>query len=299
MCCVLSAFSGTTYSLIRYLNQLLRPSLFILSYTTEMFYLPPLRRLLLPASFFLAVVVLYRSSSRVPRVLPSFVLYKQPAPSEGIRVAIADVRPKMFTAVNASKNHLPPPSDFYYSYYKGARGPNSTWASRLPTTNSAFEVLWQCPTKENRFTNHIRLPNIVQNITQIPPGSSVPDTRIFWNPTIISLPSWSRNQYIVVSRIVTDGEHQENVMCEANICYTGSDEDKRDGEKSCMEDDLNLLGPAGGMRCKESPIALQVPPTPAEQCGGKYENYVDIPGFHDPRVFWSGRGEPLMMVNTQ
>lgn len=88
-------------------------------------------------------------------------------------------------------------------------------------------------------------------------------------------------------------------MCEANVCYVGSGEDAKPGEKPCTEDDLKLLGPAGGMRCASTPIALNVPPTPAEQCYGKYGTYVDVPGFHDPRVFWSGKGEPLMMVNTQ
>lgn len=85
----------------------------------------------------------------------------------------------------------------------------------------------------------------------------------------------------------------------SNVCYVGSGEDAKPGEKPCTEDDLKLLGPAGGMRCASSPIVLNVPPTPAEQCYGKYGTYVDVAGFHDPRVFWSGKGEPLMMVNTQ
>ncbi|KAI4158104.1 MAG: hypothetical protein LQ342_007738 [Letrouitia transgressa] len=115
----------------------------------------------------------------------------------------------------------------------------------------------------------------------------------------MSLPPWSKNQYLVVSRIVTEGNHQENVMCEANICYTGSDEGAVPGEKPCTQDDLKVLGPAGGMRCVETPTALKAPPTPAENCEGKFATYADIPGFHDPRIFWSGKGEPLMMVNTQ
>ena len=115
----------------------------------------------------------------------------------------------------------------------------------------------------------------------------------------MSLPYWSKNQYLVVSRIVTDGNHQENVICEANVCYIGSGENARPGEKPCTEDDLFHVGPAGGMRCATPPTTLSVPPTPAEHCEGKFADYVDIPGFHDPRVFWSGRGEPLMMVNTQ
>ncbi|KAI4251791.1 MAG: hypothetical protein LQ352_004662 [Teloschistes flavicans] len=135
----------------------------------------------------------------------------------------------------------------------------------------------------------------MRNITQIPPQPLKPEKRIFWNPTIISLPYWSENQYLLVSRIVTAGNHQENVICEANVCYVGSAEDAKPGEQPCTEDDLKLLGPAGGMRCASAPFALNVPPTPAEKCHGKYENFVDVPGFHDPRIFWSGKGEPLMM----
>ncbi|KAL8776788.1 MAG: hypothetical protein Q9194_002946 [Teloschistes cf. exilis] len=135
----------------------------------------------------------------------------------------------------------------------------------------------------------------MRNITHIPPEPLKPEKRIFWNPTIISLPYWSENQYLLVSRIVTAGNHQENVICEANVCYVGSAEDAKPGEKPCTEDDLKLLGPAGGMRCASAPLALNVPPTPAEKCHGRYENFVDVPGFHDPRIFWSGKGEPLMM----
>ena len=97
---------------------------------------------------------------------------------------------------------------------------------------------------------------------------------------------------------MTDGNHQENVLCEANVCYIPGQE-ARMGEKLCTDDDLKHVGPGGGMRCVRPPITLSVPPTPAENCEGKFSPYVDIPGFHDPRSFWSGKGEPLMMVNTQ
>ena len=155
-----------------------------------------------------------------------------------------------------------------------------------------------CPVEANAITGHVRLPNIVQNISQIPAGSLKAESRVFWNPTLIALPYWSENQYLVVSRIVTDGNYQENVLCEANICHVPG-QDARPGEKPCTEDDLKHVGPGGGMRCASQPVALSVPPTPAEKCDGEFGAYVDIPGFHDPRIFWSGRGEPLMMVNTQ
>lgn len=255
-----------------------------------MIYLPPLRRLLLPAVIFLTLIVFYRSSLQVPS-FPPLILHSSPPAPEGIHRSISSLKKQLLPIYNASSNHLSPPKEYYYS---GATGSNVTASPHNP----ALEVLFRCPVKPNKYTGHIRLPNIVQNVSQIPVGASS-DLRVFWNPTIISLPYWSQNQYIVVSRIVTDGNHQENVLCEANICYVGEGKDARPGEQPCTEDDLVHVGPAGGLRCVTPPIRLQVPPTPAEHCEGKFGTYVDIPGFHDPRIFWSGRGEPLMMVNTQ
>ncbi|KAL8728718.1 MAG: hypothetical protein Q9166_005205 [cf. Caloplaca sp. 2 TL-2023] len=264
-----------------------------------MIYFPPLRRLLLPATIFLGVIVFYRSSFGVPSSLPSFVLHPPPPPPEGIRIPINHVEVERLSNPNATENHLPPSSKFYYAPYENTQAANSTKSFSKPIDNPALQVLWQCPVQANRYTNHIRISAIVCNITQIPPQPLKPEKRVFWNPTIISLPYWAENQYLVVSRIVTEGNHQENVICEANVCYVGPSEDVKSGEKPCTEDDLKLLGPTGGMRCASTPISLNVPPTPAEYCTGKFQTYVDVPGFHDPRIFWSGKGEPLMMVNTQ
>lgn len=52
------------------------------------------------------------------------------------------------------------------------------------------------------------------------------------------------------------------------------------------------------MRCLTPPLKINIPPTPAEKCEGKWLAFPDIPGFHDPRVFWSGKGEPLILVNS-
>lgn len=268
-------------------------------YLLSMIYLPPVRRLLLPATIFLAIIVLYRSSFGVHASLPSFVLHTPPSPHEGIRIPITDLQAKTIFAANITENHFTPSATHYYTLYDSSQQLNSTTITLKPIDNPALQVLWQCPIQANRYTNHIRISAIVRNITQIPPQPLKPEKRVFWNPTIISLPYWAENQYLVVSRVVTQGHHQENVVCEANVCYVGAGEDAEPGEKPCTENDLKLLGPAGGLRCASAPIALNVPPTPAEQCYGKYANFVDVPGFHDPRIFWSGKGEPLMMVNTQ
>ena len=264
-----------------------------------MIYLPPLRRFLLPSIVFVTLIIAYRALP-APSSLPSFVIHPPPAPPQGIRVPISELQNSLPIA-NASNNHLSPPIHYYYSYDNGKKASNKTVSSVLwqPVLDPNFEPLFRCPSKVNKYTNHIRLPNIVRNISQIPPGSLKPESRVFWNPTVIALPYWSKNQYLIVSRIVTDGNHQENVLCEANVCYVGSGEDARSREKPCTADDLRHVGPAGGMRCASPPVTLSVPPTPAEKCEGKFDAYVDIPGFHDPRIFWSGKGEPLMMVNTQ
>lgn len=258
-----------------------------------MIYFPPLRRLLLPAIVVLMLIVFYRSSSQVP-TFPPLVLHPPPAPPTGIHRPISGLKDQRLPIFNASNNHLSPPKQYFYSDTSG----RNVTAYASPSLNPALEVLFKCPIKPNKYTGHIRLPNIVQNISQIPVGATL-ESRVFWNPTVISLPYWSKNQYLIVTRIVTDGNHQENVLCEANICYVGSDKDARPGEEPCTDDDLLHVGPAGGMRCVTPPFTLSVPPTPAEHCEGKFGTYVDIPGFHDPRIFWSGRGEPLMMVNTQ
>lgn len=265
-----------------------------------MIYLPPLRRFLLPAIVFVTLIISYRALP-IPTSLPSFVLHPAPAPPQGIHVPISGLQNPLPIA-NSSYNHLSPPNQYYYSYHRNEKALNddkSTSELWRPELDPNLEHLFRCPIDANKYTGHIRLPDIVQNISQIPPGSLKPESRVFWNPTVIALPYWSENQYLIVSRIVTDGNHQENVLCEANVCYIGSGENARPREKRCTEDDLRHVGPGGGMRCVSSPVTLSVPPTPAERCEGKFMPYVDIPGFHDPRIFWSGKGEPLMMVNTQ
>lgn len=112
------------------------------------------------------------------------------------------------------------------------------------------------------------------------------------------LPSWCKNQYLVVSRVLTTGTYQENVLCEANICAPAF-LNTTSSLTACSEDDILHLGRTMDLRCATPPIRLNVPPTLAKKCKGEYEAYVDIPGFHDPRIFWSGKGEPLMIMGSQ
>lgn len=164
----------------------------------------------------------------------------------------------------------------------------------------ALLQLSKCPRPANRFTNHIRLPNLLYNISMSPRTATVKEERRFWNPTIFALPYWAKNRYIIVSMVAPNGEAQRrNVLCEANICRPKSAAQALAHERSCSEDDLELLGPNGGLRCVTAPIEVNVPPTPAAKCEGLESVFADIPGFHDPRIFYSGRGEPILMVSSQ
>ncbi|KAI9848607.1 MAG: hypothetical protein M1838_000479 [Thelocarpon superellum] len=264
-----------------------------------MFYVPSLRRLLVPVLLLLTFGLFYKSRIRMPSTIEELNLHlHRPIATEGIRVPIASL-----PLLNISSSYLSPPKNFYYTYSKAAPlPPNGTgrlphWAQ--PVLNPHLETLFRCPTRPNTFTGHIRLPSLIRNISLVPPSSKTHEAREYWNPTIISLPSWSENQYLLVSRVVTDGNYQQNILCEARVCYPAHAEPQTDDELLCTVGDLALTGPAGGLRCVTDLVTLSVPPTPAERCDGKYGTYVDLPGFHDPRIFWSGRGEPLMMVNTQ
>ena len=271
---------------------------YLVNLHNNMIYLPPLRRLLLPTFIFVTLIILYRSLPSNPN-FASFVLHQPPTPQPGIRVPISNLHAPLPIINNASLNHLSPPNQYFYSHGRGARPyPNKTSIPLQSTHHPDLALLFKCPADANIHTGHLRIDSIVQNISLVSRDLLIPETRVFWNPTVIALPYWSENQYLIVSRIVTDGNHQENVLCEANVCYTHGQQ-TRMGEKLCTDDDLKYLGPGGGMRCVKPPITLSVPPTPAEKCEGKFSPYVDIPGFHDPRSFWSGKGEPLMMVNTQ
>ena len=160
--------------------------------------------------------------------------------------------------------------------------------------------LTSCPRSPNRFTGHIRLPDHLFNISMNPPSAKTEERRTFWNPTIFALPYWADNQYIIVSMVVATGEaYRRNMLCEASICSPKNKRSTTARERLCTEEDLRVLGPNGGMKCVTNPVEVDVPPTPAERCSGPEQTLADIPGFHDPRLFYSGRGEPILMVVSQ
>lgn len=180
-------------------------------------------------------------------------------------------------------------------------GPVSETSPSVPY----LQPLLQCRRARNPKTNHIRLPIPLLNITLKPLDTHIdPEPRHF-NPTIIPLPSYAASftsaRYLLVARLVTPGLHQESLACLATFCLpqpnTTSTHLPPD-TVPCTSKDALALGVAGGMRCVTKPRRLNIPPTPAKQCTGKWASFPDIPGFHDPRIIWSGTGEPLIVVNS-
>lgn len=179
----------------------------------------------------------------------------------------------------------------------------------------------------NPHTSHLRLSPRIHNISLTPPSltqSHDPNVR-FFNPAILPLPYWSATgattvgaKYVLVSRLVTTGFHQESHICLADICLPDQQPTHRSPAASlynasapssarkvlppdtrpCNASDMSILGGRGGMRCVTEPVKLNIPSTPAEHCDAAWLPFPDIPGFHDPRVFWSGKGEPLILVNS-
>jgi hypothetical protein len=265
-----------------------------------MIYLPSSRRHLLTALFLLSLILFYRSNVKIPQQSQTAIIHHPIIPEEVVRVPLPNARSDLISSRNLSANHLSTPSSYYYDWNTANEQTvmNGSRPWNKPIQNPHLSILWKCPRTANRYTNHIRLPNIIQNISSVPAGA-LADSKVYWNPTVIALPYWAENQYLVISRILTSGNHQENVFCEAIICYTGSPKNAKHGEKPCTLDDIKHVGPAGGLRCVSKPQRVNVPPTPAKLCEGYFSSYADIPGFHDPRAFCTGRGEPLMIVNTQ
>jgi len=178
----------------------------------------------------------------------------------------------------------------------------------IPRAHPLVRSLQACATGTvNPTISHIRLPNVLYNITFTPPDAPHDDAMRFFNPAIIPLPHWSSSdspgdgpKYILISRLVTAGFHQESHICLADICLPAASYSAAlpPDARSCTNADTTLLGNLGGMRCITPPLRINIPPTPAEQCNGAWSAFPDIPGFHDPRAFWSGKGEPLILVNS-
>ena len=259
------------------------------SYGRRRFSFPSARRCIVLAVLLLSVLLAYRlSTSSAPSqsrgIITRKILSQVP---QGALIQDDNISRYTIPAIPASQAHLSPSQHFYY---------DQNFSSQAPPDLTHLKSLLACTKQPNPHTKHIRLPNPVFNVSSIPRGAEFDGVHKF-NPTIIALPYWSPNHYLLVSRVVTEGLHQESLLCEANICrhpnnYTSLD------DLACTASDITELGHAGGLRCVTKPVVINIPPTPAERCTGVWSAFPNIPGFHDPRIFWSGKNEPLIIVNS-
>jgi hypothetical protein len=240
----------------------------------------------LPKRFILVVVLLLllRASTLEPLPFPQAIRLFRTATSAPIPDFTYSINKTTSTSHDGkqflnSQFHIPP--------------------SQSPKNNISAVLLElaRCTRPFNKFTNHVRLPNHLYNISMSIRGGET-EARKFWNPTIFALPSWSMNEYLIVTMVdCTNRGYRQNVLCEANICVPKHKAQGRD--RICAEDDLKVLGSNGGLRCAKPPVEVDLPATPAKKCQGEQEGLADIAGFHDPRIFYSSRGEPILTVASQ
>ncbi|KAI1612227.1 hypothetical protein EDD36DRAFT_279213 [Exophiala viscosa] len=247
-----------------------------------MFYIPSARRWLVLTLVALLLLVYTRTLQR-----------QHPSASSLLHAALRTYtqRDTQFTLINVTTHHGTDKVFLEKHLTRPIPAAHPLIASFQTNSTATF----------NPVTHHVRLQNILYNISLTAPGSTHDPNARFFNPAIIPLPHWSSScpgapKYILVSRLVTAGFHQESHICLADICVP--ENESNTDNRACTSDDIALLGTHGGMRCTSPPIALNIPPTPAEKCDGAWTAFPDIPGFHDPRIFWSGKGEPLILVNS-
>jgi hypothetical protein len=107
-----------------------------------------------------------------------------------------------------------------------------------PVQQDHLASLPECRLSPNPHTQHLRILDIVQGISQT---SSIHH----FNPTIIALPYLAGNQYLLVSRAMTEGLHQESVLCEANTRTLKGDPKRCKGDGDCQAN--SDLGCTGGL----------------------------------------------------
>ncbi|OLL26778.1 hypothetical protein NEOLI_001746 [Neolecta irregularis DAH-3] len=122
-------------------------------------------------------------------------------------------------------------------------------------------------------THHILTsPSNPHGITPIDFGSAK------LNPNILPLPPNAKYPYFIIGRSTTDGSYQEIVACFADFEHLP-------------------LTQRRILKCVDEPKVITVPSTKAKKCEKTWMELVKGP--HDPRVFWSPKGEPLMTFGTQ
>ncbi|KAJ9651280.1 hypothetical protein H2198_009434 [Neophaeococcomyces mojaviensis] len=261
-----------------------------------MFTLPSSRKLAYPALILLATAVVFRLLLELKDIATTDIVQRTI-----VRSSTQAAIPLNFSAY--FNPNLSLKQQFVSNYHA---------SHPLPSMNPCITRLFsRCYYKPNPHTNHVRLPSIhISNISMVPtlPEENVNvdefTTNRYFNPTIIALPPHiytpqTPYRYVLLTRLVTTGLHQESHVCFADICSPRSRSVHYSSARLCDASDLELLGANGGMRCTTTPEKLNIPPTPARNCSGTWRTFPDIPGFHDPRMFWTGReSEVLVEVNS-
>ncbi|KAK5942038.1 hypothetical protein PMZ80_005991 [Knufia obscura] len=252
-----------------------------------MLTLPSSRKFIYPALFLLAIITVFRLLVSITSISPTI-------DNNGLRLR-SSARTTYDIQLDPSFNaNLGLEEQFTTTYHNSH--------PIQPIHPHVHDLLSKCTHNPNPHTNHIRLPTArILNISMVPSAEGEDTTsfknKAYFNPALIPLPSSSPHPYLLISRLVTTGSHQESHVCFADVCSPPTPHPASD-TRICTDDDLEVLGSSGGMRCVTKPERVNIPPTPARRCSGAWSTFPDIPGFHDPRVFWSGRGEVLVEVNS-
>lgn len=98
-----------------------------------------------------------------------------------------------------------------------------------------------------------------------------------FNPTIIAMPTEYKYPYFAVGRAITDGTYQEVVGC-------------------MMDWRVDPLMGRRKLTCVDTPTVLAIPHTKSFNCSQAWMAMGKGP--HDPRIFYSDSGEPLIMYNS-
>lgn len=259
---------------------------------------------------FFVVIWHYESRLNARSVISTFIDEQRffiPGPEDRISASDLGTRDLLLHLKDGDSAYSFPPTELFHDYVYGdaSQSPLATQNPAGPRYIAPHDdyhllPLLQCRIAPNKYTAHIRIPVHIRPIDMVPENVTLEtdEKRSAFNPTIISLPHWSENQYLLVTRILTDGASQQNVICEANICYVDPAK-ARPGEKPCTADDQTLFGGQEGMRCATVPHLVRLPTAPSKWCGWDVSYMADVLGFLDPRIFWSGKGEPLMIMNAQ
>ncbi|KAK9455747.1 hypothetical protein V1511DRAFT_458428 [Dipodascopsis uninucleata] len=168
--------------------------------------------------------------------------------------------------------------------HKNSKGVHYTAISSTLAANSEF--LFQCSTATKSkvheiFDSYVSLKYSVFEV--VVKSEQYPVT---YNPTILSLPPTSHYPFLIVARVRGDGLQHRSVICEGKY-YDASYRNAYG---------IDVL--SRNIGCATHPRELIVPQTPAKECDGR-EILANAPGFHDPRIFWSMQGAPIMILNQQ